>query len=53
MLAEQAAALTDAEFAAEMAGDLSREANHNLARICCASGSKDLARLIVRSLPVV
>ena len=37
----------------DAAGDLSREANHNLARICCASGSKDLARLIVRSLPVV
>ena len=34
-------------------GDLGREAAHNLARICCASGSRDLARQIVRSMPVV
>ena len=32
--------------------DLSREAAHNLARLCCASGSKDLARHIIRSMPV-
>jgi general transcription factor 3C polypeptide 3 (transcription factor C subunit 4) len=34
------------------ASDLGREAVHNLARICSASGSRDLARQIVRSLPV-
>ena len=31
---------------------LAREAAHNLARICCASGSRDLARQIMRSMPV-
>ena len=32
--------------------DLAREAAHNLARIYCASGSKDLARQLLRSMPV-
>ena len=34
------------------ARDLSREAAHNLARILCASGNKDLARFVVRSMPI-
>jgi hypothetical protein len=34
------------------AQDLAREAAHNLSRICSGSGSKALARHIVRSMPV-
>lgn len=33
--------------------DLAREAAHNLARICEGSGSKALARQILRALPVI
>jgi hypothetical protein len=40
------------EEAAAAAQDVAREAMHNLARICCASGSRDLARQLVRSMPV-
>ncbi|KAL1500065.1 hypothetical protein AB1Y20_012741 [Prymnesium parvum] len=32
--------------------DLAREAAHNLARICLASGTKALARKLIRSLPL-
>ena len=32
--------------------DLGREAAHDLARICVASSSRDLAKPIMRSMPV-
>ena len=41
---------TDSSRAAR---DLSRESLHNLSRIFCASGNRDLARSVIRSMPVV
>ena len=48
----KAEAKVKAEEAAAEREDLGREAAHNLARICVASGSRDLARQIMRSMPV-